>query len=392
MQVFAVKQTNTFLAVLVLSLLTTHCAAQSSSLVPNSLSTSKQNTFREIAREIDNPCVEESLAGYKTLEDVLDAGQTCHEAYLLSSDIEFFLKNDLDKPRIREMVRDEAKNMASPAEFNLENRPRLGESSAPVEIVVFSDFQCPFCARAAETMHKVYEARPEAISIVFKQMPLTSIHQYAAAASLVSVYAHEKGKFWEIHDQLFKSQKELDAQKLTDILESLGATKDELFDPEKGQQYGVFVIEDVEDARKANVEGTPSFFINGVSIEGGGNYERLLSRVDAELNAPAAASPDARRRAREKARKTCPYPGHEELYALLQPAGQADLAMYANSVLCPCPGVSQTLHDCTITNTCENAPALIDKIITRIMENTPKDDLIREIELIVQQERTKMNP
>lgn len=383
---------KTLFAVLAFSLLTTHCAAQSSSLVPNSLSSSAQDDFREIAHDINNPCAEEDLLGFSNLEELLEAGKTCHDAYILASEIEFFLRNDVDKLRTLSMVKDEAKSMVSPAQFNMENRPRLGSSSAPVEIVIFSDFQCPFCAKAATTVHKVYEARPDVVSVVFKQMPLTSIHPFAAASSLVSLYAHEKGQFWETHDLLFKSQKELSAEKLTEILEALGATPDELFDPEKGQKYGVFVIEDVEDAKKANVEGTPSLFVNGVAIDGGGNYDRLIARVDAELQAPAQSSPQARAKAREKALKNCPYEGHEELYALLPPSGQADLALYTSSVLCPCPGVAQTLHDCTISHACDNADPLVDKIITRIMENTPKDDLVREIEYIVQQERTKMQP
>ncbi len=386
----SMKTTKTILSACVLCLMTTHCAAQSTSLVPSSLSSANQSAFREIARDMSNPCVEETLQEYATLEALLDAGKTCHEAYILSSEIEFFLTHDVDKLQTKGIVKDEAKHLLMPVELNLENRPRLGEASAPVEIVLFSDFQCPFCARAATTVHKVYSERPDAVSIVFKQMPLTSIHPYAAAASLVSVFAAEKGKFWEVHDQMFSNQKELSPTYFEQILKSLGAETDDLFDPINGQKYGVVVIEDIEDARKAGVEGTPSFYINGVAIESGGNYERLMARVNAELNAPEPASAELRKKAREKALMTCPYPGHEEIYALLSPSGRAELSMFTNSVLCPCPGSSQTLHDCTIEATCENADALIDHIITRINEKTDSDQLLGEIETIVQRQRTQM--
>lgn len=368
----------------------THCAAQSASLVPANLSSAKQASFRAIASEIKNPCVEEELASYETLESVLDAGKTCHEAAILSSEISYFLSIDMDEMRIRGMVKSEAKGLAAPSEFALENRPRLGNASAPVEIVVFSDFQCPFCARAAQTMHKAYDARPDQISIVFKQMPLTGIHQYAAAAALVSVYAHTQGRFWEVHDKLFESQKEMSPDKLVSILESIGASQEDVFDPIKGQAYGVTVIEDIEDAKKAGVDGTPAFYVNGVSIEGGGNLERLLARVDAELAAPPVSSPEARRRARDKALENCPYPGHEEMYALLEPVGRSDLSLYTNSVLCPCQGISQTLHDCAVAQTCPATNKIIDMLMTRIQENTPREEILAELEAIVQKERTKM--
>ena len=367
-----------------------HCAAQSSSLVPANLSSQNQTTFRSIAAEIKNPCVEEELAAYETLENVLDAGKTCHESSILSSEIAYFLSNDVDPMRIRGMVKAEAKSLASPSEFELTDRPRLGSASAPVEIVVFSDFQCPFCARAAKTLHKAYDARPDEVNIVFKQMPLTTIHPYAAASALVSVYAHSVGKFWEVHDTLFESQKDLSRDMLIDLMTSLGASQDEVFDPVQGQKYGVTVIEDIEDAKKAGVEGTPSFYVNGVAIDGGSNLERLLFRIDAELQAPPASSPEARKRARAKALENCPYPGHEELYALMEPAGRADLSLYTNSVLCPCQGTSQTLHDCAAAQTCPATQKIIDMLITRIQEKTPKEDILGELEAVVQQERTKL--
>ncbi len=383
---------NTFFAVLALSLLTTHCAAQSQSLIPNSPSSSQTDSFRVISSNISNPCLEDELQSYKTLEELLDAGKTCHEAYILSSDISFFLKSDVDPNRILSMVKEEASDMASPNEFVVQNRPRLGEETAPLEIVIFSDFQCPFCARAAKTMHKLYEARPEAVSIVFKQMPLTNIHPYAGPAAIVTAYAQDKGKFWEIHDKFFDNQKSLDSTMIIDTLESLGTTQEELFDSAKGQQYGVTIVEDMQDANKAGVEGTPSVYVNGIAISGASSFDRMISLIDAAMNAPAPVSKETRAKARAKALAHCPYPGHEELYALLSSYGQADLSTYANSVLCPCAGVAESLHDCAVSQSCPAADSLIDKIITRINENTNKEDIIQEIEYIVQQERIKISP
>ena len=372
------------------SLMAAGCATQATSLVPSHLSAEQQTVFHDIASVVPNPCAEEELTSYENLDALLSAGKTCHEAHILSSDIQFYMGNGLEILQIQGLAKAEARAMANPADVRLENRPRVGQATAPVEIVVYSDFQCPFCARAAQAIHKVQQARPDAVTIVFKQMPLTTIHPYAAAASLVSAYAQSQGKFWEIHDQLFENQASITPAYLTQILEQLGTTPDEIFDPIKGHDYGVIVMEDIEDAQKTGVMGTPSFYVNGVAIEGGGNLERMLAYVDAVLTAPAPASEEAKQKARARALANCPYPGHEEIYALLEPAGRADLSMYANSVLCPCTNTATTLHDCTIANSCPAAGPLIGKIITRIMEKTPKEQIQAEIDLLVQQERTKM--
>lgn len=385
------KKTLVSLAALSLTAaLSTGCATQSQSLLPTHLSSEQQNTFHEIAKVVPNPCAEEHLTQYQDLDALLIAGKTCHEAHILSSDIQFYLTNGFETLQIQGLAKTEARALITPVDIRLDNRPRLGQPTAPVEIVVFSDFQCPFCARAAQAMHKVQQARPDAVTVVFKQMPLTTIHPYAAAAALVSTYAQAQGKFWQIHDKLFENQASITPAYLTQILEDLGTTPDDLFDPAKGQPYGIIVMEDIEDAQKAGVRGTPSFYVNGVSIEGGGNYERMIAYVDAILSAPAPASEEAKQKARARALENCPYPGHEEIYALLPPNARADLSMYANSVLCPCPNTASTLHDCTIAKTCPAAAPLIDKIITRIMEKTPQDQIQSEIDALVQQERTKM--
>ena len=376
-------------AIAFLSLITSSCATtQSASQIPNNLSKQGRADFLEIAGAVENPCAEDELQSFANLRDLLEAGKTCHEAYILSSEIAFFLHKDVEPERILGMVVTEGHNMVAPASFNLENRPRLGAESAPIEIVIFSDFQCPYCARAATTMHRIYEEKPEAVSIVFKQMPL-QMHQYAAAASLISVYANDKGKFWQVHDRFFENQKSINSDLLADVLKEIGGNPDVLFNPESGQKYGSIVIEDIEDATKAGVQGTPSIFINGVEISAASNYDRLLARIEAELNAPEPASPQTREKNREKALQNCPYTGLEEMYSLMEPAGRNALSKYATSFLCPCQGTAQTLHDCAVADSCPAAKPLIVKLITRINEGIPEPQILAELQSIIQTERTK---
>ena len=372
---------RTLLAVLLLSFLTTHCAAQNASLIPENLSTADTRAFKEIAREIPNPCAESTLSSYDNLESLLEAGFTCHESSILSSEIAFFLSQNMGALKITGMLKAEAKAMISPHVFTLLDRPRLGESSAPVEIVVFSDFECPFCARAAKTIHRVYDARPDAVTVVFKHMPLTSIHPYAASAAVVASYAQSQNRFWEIHDKLFNNQSQLSSSFLKGVLESLGATLDEIFDPVKGQRYAVPIIEDMKDAEAADVAGTPSFYVNGVSIDGGANYERLLARVDAEVAAPAPVSQRNARRLTSD--DSCPYPGFDDEWNTLTSAQRVQFEQYAGAVLCPCADISASLKSCGRAQTCTQSLPILTIIAARIRSDAPQEAVIAELEAAV---------
>ena len=359
---------------------------QNARVVP-SLSRDGQTTFHEIARELANPCVESDLTPYKTLDDLLSAGKTCREAWLMTSDMAFYLQNAVESRYIQAIMRTQQRYFAHPAKVTTQNRPRLGSESAPVEVVVFSDFQCPFCARAAQVVHRIHEARPDDVSFVFKQMPLTSIHPYAAAAALVSAYAHEQGRFWEVHDALFENQKSIDSAMLSSLIVELGTTPEELFSEENGEKYGVTVIEDMQEAVQSGIEGTPSFMIGGVFIEGGANYERLMTRIDAELRAPEPVSERERQEAHQKALQHCPYPSLEEHYGLLTPADRADLRLYTDSVLCPCSGSMKTLHECAADDSCPRAKAIVESVMTQMMEETPQAQILDELNRQIQAAR-----
>ena len=86
------------------------------------------------------------------------------------------------------------------------NSPSIGSKDAKVTIVEFSDFECPYCARAYTTVKQIQEAYPNDVKIVYKNLPLTNIHQYAQKAAEASVCASDQGKFWEMHDKMFESQ------------------------------------------------------------------------------------------------------------------------------------------------------------------------------------------
>jgi protein-disulfide isomerase len=162
--------------------------------------------------------------------------------------------------------------------------PAKGPEGAPVTIVEFSDFQCPFCSRAIGTVDEVLKAYPDKVRLVFRQFPL-EFHKQAPKAAEASLCAHDQGKFWEMHDKLFANQKALEVPALKGYAKELGldaAKFDKCLD--SGEKAAT-VQADMADGQKVGVNGTPAFFINGILLSGAQPFEEFKSVIDAELQA-----------------------------------------------------------------------------------------------------------
>lgn len=164
--------------------------------------------------------------------------------------------------------------------------PLLGKKDAKVQIVAFSDFQCPYCSRGAETMHEVEKKYGNKVSIVFKHYPLP-FHQQAVPAAEMSMCVRKLGgdsKFWKFHDVAFKTQDKLDPDSLKKYAESAGvdgAKAKECFD--KGE-FKDYVAKDMEYGNKVGVRSTPTFFINGQMVAGALPFEQFKEQIDDELS------------------------------------------------------------------------------------------------------------
>ncbi len=160
--------------------------------------------------------------------------------------------------------------------------PIKGAESAPVTVVEFSDFQCPYCSSVTPTLKKITETYGDKVRIAFRHFPL-GFHDKAQKAAEASLCAKEQGKFWEMHDAMFADQKQLDVAQLKTTaagLEVDTAKFDECLDSGK---YADAVKKDAEAGQAAGVSGTPAFFINGRMIEGAVPYEQLAAVIDDEL-------------------------------------------------------------------------------------------------------------
>jgi protein-disulfide isomerase len=162
------------------------------------------------------------------------------------------------------------------------NGPAKGPANAPITIVEFSDFQCPFCSRVNPTLAQVREKYGDKVRIVFRQYPLP-FHQQAAKAAEASLCANEQGKFWEMHDAMFGNQSALQVEQLKAKAAELGMNADQFNSCIDSGKHAATVQADMKDGSAAGVNGTPAMFINGRFISGAVPFEQVAQVIDDEL-------------------------------------------------------------------------------------------------------------
>jgi protein-disulfide isomerase len=162
--------------------------------------------------------------------------------------------------------------------------PSRGPENAPITMVEFSDFQCPFCTRAVGTVEQVMQAYPDKIRLVFRQFPL-EMHKEAPKAAEAALCANEQGKFWEYHDTLFQNQQALQVEDLRKYATNLKLDEKKFGECLASGKMAATVKADMEAGAKVGVSGTPAFFINGVMLSGAQPFEEFKKVIDAELQA-----------------------------------------------------------------------------------------------------------
>jgi protein-disulfide isomerase len=168
-------------------------------------------------------------------------------------------------------------------EVETSGAPAVGPASAPVTIVEFSDFQCPFCSRLIPTLERITESYPEAVRLVFRQFPLNSIHPQAQKAAEASLCANDQGRFWEMHDALFANQEALSIADLKATAARLELDTAAFAQCLEGGQHEDQVNQDLEEGIAAGVSGTPALFINGRFLSGAQPYDAIAKVIDDEL-------------------------------------------------------------------------------------------------------------
>jgi protein-disulfide isomerase len=163
-----------------------------------------------------------------------------------------------------------------------DNSPAKGPATAPITIVEFSDFECPFCGRINPSIAEAVQTYGDHLRIVFRQFPL-NIHPRAQKAAEASLCANEQGKFWQMHDLMFAEQKKLEIADLKAKAGSLGVDQAKFDQCLDSGKFAAQVAADMSEGMKAGVTGTPALFINGRFINGAVPFAELQRVIDDEL-------------------------------------------------------------------------------------------------------------
>ena len=161
-------------------------------------------------------------------------------------------------------------------------RPSRGPANARVEVIEFSDFQCPYCERAYPVVQQVLSTYGDKIHFVYRNYPLPS-HPNAEPAAEAAACAAEQGKFWEYHNRLFEHQDKLGDTDLKDDAAALGLDNGKFTICVNTHKYQKDIAADIAAANDVGVTGTPAFFVNGRPLDGAQPFEVFKQVIDEEL-------------------------------------------------------------------------------------------------------------
>ncbi len=147
------------------------------------------------------------------------------------------------------------------------NAPFTGPQQAPITIIEFADFECPYCAQGQELLRQLRRLYPDQVKVVFRHFPLPQ-HQNARPAAEASVCAHEQGLFWQFHDLLFEHTNALDSASLDTYAKQVGLDMDKFTRCRDSDAPKIAVRRDEADGREFGVDGTPSIYVNGIKLIG----------------------------------------------------------------------------------------------------------------------------
>jgi len=164
-----------------------------------------------------------------------------------------------------------------------QGHPSRGAANAPVTIVEFSDFECPYCSGLYPTLKTVEENYKDKVRIVYRQFPLNNIHPRAQKAAEASLCANEQGKFWQLHDAMFTDQQHLTVDDLKGKAAALSMNAETFATCLDSGKHAAAIRESIIEGSKAGVDGTPALFINGRFLGGNQPYAEIEKLIEDEL-------------------------------------------------------------------------------------------------------------
>jgi 2-hydroxychromene-2-carboxylate isomerase len=198
---------------------------------------------------------------------------------------------------------------------------RQGPDEAPVTLVQYGDYECPYTRRSTNVVRAIQQRLGDRLRFVFRNFPLTEIHPHALHAALAAEAAGSQGRFWPMHDAIFQHQHSLEDADLIHIAEELVPELARFTSDLEEQRHLARIEEDVEGGIRSGVVGTPTFFINAVRYEGSWDLEQLLAALQAEVGRSLPPMQRGRDVAMQRSRK--------QVVDVLRKAGFPELAELA---------------------------------------------------------------
>ena len=168
-------------------------------------------------------------------------------------------------------------------QVSADDDPYKGPETAPITIIQFAEYQCPYCGKAGESVEQVMKEYEGKVKMVFRDFPL-SFHDRAIPAAVAANCAGEQGKYWEMHDQMMANQRALSEDDIKGYATNIGLDLSKLETCRADPKHVAEVQKDMEDGSAAGVSGTPAFFINGIMLSGALPFERFKEVIDRELS------------------------------------------------------------------------------------------------------------
>jgi protein-disulfide isomerase len=154
-----------------------------------------------------------------------------------------------------------------------------GLPDAPVTLVEYGDYECPYCGRAYPVVKKIQTELGDRMRFVFRNFPLNTIHPHASVAAQAAEAAGAQGKFWEMHDLLYEHQDDLDNADMVQYALKIGLEVYRFEADVASEVFAPRVREDFRSGVRSGVNGTPTFFINEIRYDGGNEFDALLAAL-----------------------------------------------------------------------------------------------------------------
>lgn len=161
--------------------------------------------------------------------------------------------------------------------------PARGPADAPITVVEFSDYQCPFCKSAEAVVSQVLERYPTQVRVEFRQFPLDNLHPQARLAAEAALCAADQGQYWTYHEALFRNSPKLEKAQLESYASQIGLDRAAFDACLAEKRHAAHVDADVAAGKAAGVAGTPAFYVNGLPVSGGRSLAQFAAVIDGEL-------------------------------------------------------------------------------------------------------------